>query len=135
MKTATGRQNYLDWLRILAIFGVLIYHSARPFITDDPWHINNEETRNLLMKFNFWLSRFRMHYFICGIAMIFIPVFLFPVVRNKYKSLATAYIVFRALEGKLFVYLAIKTLFFIPLSETWLYRHKAISTWRLRRKL
>ena len=68
---------------ILAIFGVLIYHSARPFITDDPWHINNEETSNLLMEFNFWLSRFRMLNFICGIAMIFIPVFLFPVIRNK----------------------------------------------------
>ena len=49
--------------------------------------------------------------------MIFIPVFLFPVVPDKYKSLATAYIVFRALEGILFVYLAIITLSFIPLSE------------------
>lgn len=111
MKTTTGRQNYLDWLRILAIFGVLIYHSARPFITDDPWHINNEATSNLLMEFNFWLSRIRMHYFICGIAMIFIPVFLFPVVRNKHKSLATTYIGFRALEGILFVYFAINPLF------------------------
>lgn len=55
--------------------------------------------------------------FICGIAMIFIPIFLFPVVRKKHKSLASAYIVFRALEGILFVYLAIKTLSFIPLSE------------------
>jgi glucans biosynthesis protein C len=70
----TSRQTYLDWLRILAIFGVLIYHSARPFITDDPWHINNETTSNLLMEFNFWLSRFRMHllFFISGAISIYI---------------------------------------------------------------
>lgn len=74
MKTTTGRQNYLDWLRILAILGVLVYHSARPFITDDPWHINNEATSNLLMEFNFFLSRFRMHllFFISGAITIYI---------------------------------------------------------------
>lgn len=78
MKTTTGRQTYLDWLRILAIFGVLVYHSAMPFMTDDSWHINNETTSNLLMEFNFWLSRFRMHllFFISGAISIYI-------IRNK----------------------------------------------------
>ncbi|CAN5496948.1 hypothetical protein BH23BAC1_BH23BAC1_48850 [soil metagenome] len=74
MELKTDRQNYLDWLRILAIFGVLVYHSARPFITDDPWHINNETTSNLLMEFNFFMSRFRMHllFFISGAITIYI---------------------------------------------------------------
>jgi peptidoglycan/LPS O-acetylase OafA/YrhL len=62
------RLAYIDWLRALAILGVLIYHSARPFIPDDPWHINNAETSNLLEEFNFFLSRFRMPllFFISG---------------------------------------------------------------------
>lgn len=74
MKITTGRQSYLDWLRILAIFGVLVYHSAMPFVSEDAWHINNETTSNLLMEFNFWLSRFRMHllFFISGAISIFI---------------------------------------------------------------
>lgn len=55
--------------------------------------------------------------FICAIAMIFIPIVLFPVVREKHKSHASSYIVFRGLEGILFIYLAIKTLSFISLSK------------------
>jgi peptidoglycan/LPS O-acetylase OafA/YrhL len=56
----TTRQAYLDWLRILAILGVLFFHSAMPYVSEEWWHIKNQETSNLLMEFNFWLSRFRM---------------------------------------------------------------------------
>ena len=51
------RQTYLDWLRIMAILGVLLYHSARPFIIDDPWHINNAASSDLLSEFNYWLRK------------------------------------------------------------------------------
>ena len=60
MNQPTARLAYIDWLRVLAILGVLLYHSARPFIPDDPWHINNLDKSNLLDEFNFFLSRFRM---------------------------------------------------------------------------
>lgn len=62
------RQTYLDWLRVFAIFGVLLYHAARPFMVDDPWHINNATSSEVLTEFAFWLSRFRMHllFFISG---------------------------------------------------------------------
>jgi len=68
MKPATYRLAYLDWLRIFAILGVLLYHSARPFINDDPWYINNTVKSDALTEFNFWLSRFRMPllFFISG---------------------------------------------------------------------
>lgn len=68
MKPAKERLAYIDWLRALAILGVLVYHSARPFIPDDPWHINNVQKSNLLEEFNFFLSRFRMPllFFISG---------------------------------------------------------------------
>lgn len=35
-----NRQNYIDWLRVGAMFLLLFYHTARLFNTD-PWHIKN----------------------------------------------------------------------------------------------
>lgn len=68
MQLPKNRLAYIDWLRALAILGVLLYHSARPFIPEDPWHINNAAKSNLLDEFNFFLSRFRMPllFFISG---------------------------------------------------------------------
>ncbi|SFW81709.1 acyltransferase family protein [Chitinophaga sancti] len=65
---ATPRQAWLDWLRILAIFGVLIFHAAMPFATDLNWHIRNKETSNILLEMNMWLHLFRMPllFFISG---------------------------------------------------------------------
>lgn len=34
------RVHYLDWLRVLAVLGVFVYHSLQPFSTDD-WHVKN----------------------------------------------------------------------------------------------
>ncbi len=57
---------------------------------------------------------------ICAIAMIFIPISLFPIVRKQDQHVATGYMVFRALEGILFIYMTIKTLSFISLSKAYL---------------
>ena len=64
----TNRQAYIDWLRIIAILGVLFFHSAMPYVAEWEWHIKNKETSNLLLEFNFFLSRFRMPllFFISG---------------------------------------------------------------------
>jgi len=64
----TQRLVYFDWLRILAILGVLFFHSAMPYVADWKWHIKNNETSNLLLEFNFFISRFRMPllFFISG---------------------------------------------------------------------
>jgi glucans biosynthesis protein C len=69
----TSRQAYLDWLRIFAIIGVLFFHAAMPFATEEPWHIKNAQTSNVLLEFNFMLSRFRMHllFFISGAVTFF----------------------------------------------------------------
>lgn len=37
-----ARLHYLDWLRVLAVFGVFIYHSLQPFSSDD-WHVKNDQ--------------------------------------------------------------------------------------------
>jgi glucan biosynthesis protein C len=34
---------YLDWLRVLAVFGVFVFHTLRPF-DDGDWHVKNAET-------------------------------------------------------------------------------------------
>lgn len=71
---SANRQSYLDWLRMFAIIGVLIFHSAMPFAAEEGWHIKNKETSDLFAEFNFWLSRFRMPllFFISGAVSYFI---------------------------------------------------------------
>ncbi len=41
------RLNYIDWLRVGAIAGVFLFHTLRPFNTED-WHVKNAETSELL---------------------------------------------------------------------------------------
>jgi Predicted acyltransferases len=68
MQHTSNRQTYLDWLRIMAIFGVLVFHAAMPFVSEWEWHIKNGQTSQLLQEMNFWMSRFRMPllFFISG---------------------------------------------------------------------
>jgi len=37
------RWHWLDWLRVLAMATIFLYHSGRPFMIDDSWHIMNPE--------------------------------------------------------------------------------------------
>jgi len=62
------RVAYLDWLRCFAIIGVLLFHAARPYQENDPWHINFHEYSPVLTEWSYWLSRFRMPllFFISG---------------------------------------------------------------------
>ncbi|MEV0285954.1 MULTISPECIES: acyltransferase [unclassified Kribbella] len=43
MGEGVGRLSYLDWLRVLAVFGVFVFHTLRPF-DDGDWHVKNAET-------------------------------------------------------------------------------------------
>lgn len=55
--SASVRLHYLDWLRVLAVMGVVIFHAVHPFDTI-PWQIkNNDQSMFLtviLLFFNFW---------------------------------------------------------------------------------
>lgn len=46
--TTSTRIHYLDWLRTLAVLGVVVYHALLPF-ADDTWFIRNAERSELLM--------------------------------------------------------------------------------------
>lgn len=54
------RRHDIDWLRVIAIFGVLYFHVAMLFVAEWDWHIKNPETSYLWLEFNFWISQFRM---------------------------------------------------------------------------
>lgn len=41
---ARSQRRYdLDWLRVLAILLIFVYHSSRPFDTMEPWHVKNNQ--------------------------------------------------------------------------------------------
>ncbi len=51
-----GRLHYLDWLRVLAVLGVFLFHAVHPFGTFD-WHVKNpqqSEAISLLLAFLSW---------------------------------------------------------------------------------
>ena len=43
----SARIHYLDWLRVLALLGVFLYHAVHPFDTLD-WHVKNADQSELL---------------------------------------------------------------------------------------
>jgi peptidoglycan/LPS O-acetylase OafA/YrhL len=45
--TATARVYPLDWLRVLALLGVFVYHTMRPFDTND-WHVKNDQQSEII---------------------------------------------------------------------------------------
>ena len=58
--------------------------------------------------------------FICAPAMILIPIMLFPLFKLFNERIALGYVVFRLLEGILFIFLAINSLSLISLSRDYL---------------
>lgn len=68
------RRYDLDWLRVLAILLLHLFHCAMPFIAEWDWHLKNKETSYLVLECNYFVSRWRMPilFFISGIGTIFV---------------------------------------------------------------
>lgn len=68
------RRYDLDWLRVIAILLLHLFHCAMPFVAEWDWHIKNKETSNLFLECNYFLSRWRMPllFFISGIGTVFV---------------------------------------------------------------
>jgi glucan biosynthesis protein C len=47
----SDRLYYLDWLRVILIFGVFVYHVVRPFDPLIDWHIRNAEKSDIILTF------------------------------------------------------------------------------------
>jgi peptidoglycan/LPS O-acetylase OafA/YrhL len=61
-RAETTRLHYLDWLRVVAILVVFLYHAVHPFDLTD-WHIKNAEQSELLTGFLLFLSPWGMPFF------------------------------------------------------------------------
>ncbi|MCL4250177.1 MAG: acyltransferase [Anaerolineae bacterium] len=57
-----ARLHYLDWLRVIAILGVFLYHTMRPFDLTD-WHIKNAELSLPLTAFLLFFAPWGMPFF------------------------------------------------------------------------
>ena len=53
----SARLHYLDWLQVLAILGVFLFHAVHPFDDLFDWHIKNTETSTVL---NFFVGFFNL---------------------------------------------------------------------------
>ncbi|WP_271765705.1 acyltransferase family protein [Aquimarina algiphila] len=57
---AENRYYYIDYLRVIAILMMFIFHTSMIFVKDWDWHIQNTERSNMLLEINYWMSSFRM---------------------------------------------------------------------------
>ena len=67
------RLHYLDWLRVILILGVFLYHAASPFREGFDWHINNPEpsaTASTIMIL-VWPWALPLFFFVAGAASMF----------------------------------------------------------------
>lgn len=58
-----GRLYYLDWLRVLAMFGIFFFHNARFYDVFSDWHVKNATTNLGASVFIAFLSQWAMPLF------------------------------------------------------------------------
>ncbi|MCB0476471.1 MAG: acyltransferase family protein, partial [Flavobacteriaceae bacterium] len=55
-----NRYYYIDFLRVIAILMMFIFHVNMIFVVENDWHIKDVSSSNVLMELNYWMSAFRM---------------------------------------------------------------------------
>ncbi len=55
-----NRYYYIDFLRVIAILMMFIFHVNMIFVAENSWHIKDVSSSNVLMELNYWMSSFRM---------------------------------------------------------------------------
>jgi glucans biosynthesis protein C len=66
------RLHWIDWLRVGAIGGILIFHSLRPF-SSEGWHVTNAQTSELLAVVTafFWTFGLAVLFLLAGVGVRF----------------------------------------------------------------
>ncbi|MEE8568469.1 MAG: acyltransferase family protein, partial [Anaerolineales bacterium] len=59
----SARLHYLDWLQVLAVLGVFLFHAVHPFDDLADWHIKNAETSALATFFVGFFNLWGMPFF------------------------------------------------------------------------
>jgi len=69
----SGRWYWLDWLRVLAMGTIFLFHSSRPFDLSSPWHVMNSTWDLGFTLFDSFISGWIMPLFfvVSGIAVYF----------------------------------------------------------------
>ena len=85
------RYHYIDWLRITAFLLLILYHSARAFFPEDPWHISNDQGSWLLRIAMDLMARWRLPllFFISGVGTWFLLSHRRPwaFIKNRLRKL------------------------------------------------
>lgn len=55
-----SRYYYIDFLRVIAIVMMFVFHVNMIFVAENDWHIKDASSSNVLMELNYWMSSFRM---------------------------------------------------------------------------
>jgi hypothetical protein len=114
MNTQLHSTKLIGALFLIALIPNIIANELLNPILADP------DCLSLMYENRFTVITANLLNIICGIAMILIPVVLFPTVKKELKPFAIGYIVFRAIEGVLFFNIAQKTFGLIDLSRLYL---------------
>jgi len=90
------RWYWLDWLRVLAMGTIFLYHSGRPFVVVFPWHIMNPEPDLVFTLVNVFVTGWIMPLFfvISGFATYFSLTKRSPVrfARDRFRRLMIPFI-------------------------------------------
>jgi len=90
------RWYWLDWLRVLAMGTIFLYHSGRPFVLVFPWHIMNPEPDLVFTLVNVFVTGWIMPLFfvISGFATYFSLAKRSPVqfAKDRFKRLVIPFI-------------------------------------------
>jgi glucans biosynthesis protein C len=64
----------LDWLRVIAVFLLLFYHSGMAFVAEWGWHLKNAETSPIFQEWMYFMARWRMAllFFVSGAGTWFV---------------------------------------------------------------
>jgi uncharacterized protein DUF4386 len=101
-------------LFLIALVFNIVASNIYPPILNAPDYLVNVYPKKIQVTIGILLD------FICAPAMILIPIMLFPLLKLFDERIALGYVVFRLLEGILFIFLAINSLSLISLSQDYI---------------
>jgi glucan biosynthesis protein C len=94
--STSERLYWLDWLRVLSIGAVFLYHSGMPFVIDSTWHITNSQPDLMISLFNVMLVPIMpLLFVVSGIGTYFSLSKRSPgqFIRERFKRLMIPFIV------------------------------------------
>jgi glucans biosynthesis protein C len=97
MTRNADRQNYIDWIRVLAFLLLIIFHASMPFVPYG-WEVKNAKTSQALLNLIWWFHQWRLPllFFISGVGIYFslkrrsVPLFLWERVIRLFIPLLFA---------------------------------------------